>query len=122
MIYTTLNTVMCIIIFNVLFISVFLLFQLNYVSRESVICATWDDHALLWVQDGCEPIAVSNNKTTCSCSHLSSFTLLLNQSVQVHMYLKYMYMYGIQCNLAISIILYMYSVCKGTYVIIHNMF
>ena len=49
---------------------------------SSVSCVTWDGEDEEWVNDGCEPVEVTPNYTVCSCSHLSSFTLLENTSAE----------------------------------------
>ena len=46
----------------------------------------WDDDSGEWITNGCSAVEVTGNWSICSCSHLSSFTLFLNQSVEVSSY------------------------------------
>ena len=57
--------------------------QLENVDLSGVSCVSWDGGDGEWVNDGCEPVEVTPNYTICSCSHLSSFTLMENTSAKV---------------------------------------
>uniref|UniRef100_A0A9L0IUJ4 Adhesion G protein-coupled receptor E5 n=1 Tax=Equus asinus TaxID=9793 RepID=A0A9L0IUJ4_EQUAS len=49
-------------------------------TRQELICAFWkgaDDGGGHWATSGCRTLGSRNNSTTCQCSHLSSFAVLM---------------------------------------------
>ena len=44
------------------------------------ICVTWNKELQTWENDGCFRVEVRSLYSVCACSHLSVFTLLLNNS------------------------------------------
>ncbi|XP_075857559.1 adhesion G protein-coupled receptor E5 isoform X2 [Microcebus murinus] len=48
-------------------------------TREELICAFWkgDSHSGRWATTGCRVLGSGNGSTTCQCSHLSSFAILM---------------------------------------------
>ncbi|KAI2654049.1 Adhesion G-protein coupled receptor G6 [Labeo rohita] len=49
----------------------------NKVREES--CVSWDDKGELnWTTSGCETVRINNNTINCSCSHLTTFAVLMS--------------------------------------------
>merc|ERR1712133_273367 len=47
-------------------------------KHSSVSCVYWDFPTSTWLTDGCTSLSISEFTTSCSCSHLTSFSLLIN--------------------------------------------
>lgn len=59
-------------------IIVFVLVFQEVNGSGTVICVYWEDTAMQWSADGCWITYSDENYTVCSCSHLSTFALIMS--------------------------------------------
>ncbi|XP_077341321.1 adhesion G-protein coupled receptor F3-like [Lithobates pipiens] len=54
----------------------------NYSCDQTAVCVFWDFHLSNWSSNGCVT-ETTNGSTTCFCTHLTSFSILMSSSVSI---------------------------------------